>query len=85
MSISIRLVYIGLYKKKTGKKEEILVVDEDIKAANAFVMTYLNEVYGLEPPFNLMVNGTHMAGAVKKGIRLKDEDELKLIPFLSGG
>ena len=85
MCIEIKLIYLGIYQRKTGKNQESLLVDEDIEIADKFIIAYLNDMYGLKPPFSLLVNGMHMVGAIKKGVRLQDGDELKLIPFLSGG
>ncbi len=48
-------------------------------------LKYLKDSYGIVPPFNLLINGMHMIGAMKKGVILKNGDDIKLIPFLSGG
>ena len=85
MCTKIELIYFGIYQRKTGKHQESLLVDEDIETTVEFIKAYLNDMYGLKPPFSLLINGMHMVGAIKKGIRLKGGDELKLIPFLSGG
>ena len=85
MSVKVKLIYIGIYQQKTGRKEETLNVEKNMDSANAAITEYLKDTYGIVPPFNLLVNGMHVIGAIKRGIVLKDADEIKLVPFLSGG
>lgn len=85
MDVTIKVEYHGVYAHKTGNQTEVLLVNEDIKEAYRYIIEYLKEKHGLEPPFILMVGNMHIIGAVKKGTLLKDGDTFKLFPFMSGG
>ena len=85
MPVKVKLTYIGKYQQKAGRKQETLEVDEHIDSANAYITEYLKDRYDIAPPFNFLINGMHMIGAMKSGKVLEDEDEIKLVPFLSGG
>lgn len=85
MTIRITLVYYGKFAERTGRKEDVLEVNELAGRAYETVAKYLREQYGIIPPFNMMLNGKHIISAVKGGVRLNTGDFIKLLPFYSGG
>jgi len=85
MNVTVSIFYLGKYRQITGKAEEEIEVPEMIKQAFERIIDHLKTMYGITPPFNLMVNGSHVIGAIKKGMVLKDKDIFNLIPFITGG
>jgi molybdopterin converting factor small subunit len=83
--ISITLVYVGRYIKSTGKRTEVLSVDKHVKIAIDQIAQFLETKYKIKLPFILLIRGMHSARAVEEKIELKDYEEIRIIPFLSGG
>lgn len=85
MPVMIKIRYYGRYADRAGLAEEQLDVDPDVGNACQAVAGHLARKYGIEPPYNLLINDKHMIGAMKAGLRLKDGDVFHVLPFMSGG
>lgn len=85
MIVSVKIYYNGKYMAKAGVQSEEIKVDCNINHAYKAIMEYLQQEYGIEPPFLLMVRGMHVMGAIKKEIQLCEGDAFHVLPFLSGG
>ncbi len=83
--MDIRIVYCGRMKNRTNLKSEVLDLERQPEKAERTLKAHLTMKYGIVPPYNILINNRSLTGAVKKNIELEEGDEIRILPYMSGG
>jgi len=86
-AVAVTLEYHGRFRQMAGADREVVPVPPTLAEAVSAVGGYVQERYGITPPYIMMINNRHVVGAMKhEGARpLKESDVFRLLPVISGG
>lgn len=77
--------YTGNIKEVMGREQQELLVSSDIQAAAGDLRKEIIKAAAPDLLYTLLINGSHYSYALEKGVKLKDGDELNIIPVMLGG
>ncbi len=83
VEVSIR--YIGYYKKLAKKQTEQFLAQPDLAFTFERLKTHLTKVHGIQPPYNVLVNGKNVTFAINSGMKLNGGEVFSVMPHISGG
>lgn len=84
--LKVKITYHGRYTSLTGVESEMLELPLLLSQSYENLRGYLRDKYAINPPYIMMINNMNIIGALKKDkYILKEEDVIKIIPFISGG
>lgn len=82
--VRVVVKFVGNIRDAMGQEQQEMLVAPDIAAAAGDLRKAIVKA-APDLLYTMLINGTHYTYAMKKGITLKDGDELSIIPVMLGG
>jgi len=83
--VRIKLKYVGYFRESAQKPEEEIDVDCILEKAFSQVVEHMQSEYDLTPPYSAVIDGKHIATAIREGVVLRGGEVLSIVPHVSGG